>query len=152
MLLCFVQSQKTNFLCKCCYFQRVQKKSLHGWEKALLLLFSLAAEHFCHSLGLETLSTVLVRWEQELVADWRKQPLTHWDACPGGRVKQSAVRGVHGTRLALKGGKSFTVCCSPIEVKWWPLDDHTADLMVLRAMASPLFTMSWLLELTLKKT
>lgn len=54
--------------------------------------------------------------------------LTHWDACPGGRVKQSAVRGMHGTRLALKGRKSLTVCCSPIEVKedlmttrqiWW---------------------------------
>lgn len=69
-------SEPENKLSLCCYFQRVQKKSLHGWEKALLLLFSLAAEHLCHSLGLETLSTVLVRWEQELVADWKKQPLS----------------------------------------------------------------------------
>lgn len=105
-------------------------------KKALLPLFSHAAEHLCHSLSLED-ATGLGRWEQVLAAGWREQPLLSicmyalfwWQGWATVIYSLTTQRGA-GTahQLALTGVKALSACHYLIKLQldltatlqnWW---------------------------------
>lgn len=127
-----------------------------GQEKALLPLFSRAADHLCHGLSLEALGTSVGRWEQVLAAGWREQPLSAiWMYAlfwwlGWAMVIYSLHSGVHAWHISANGRKSpFSMSFSHKAATG--LDSHIAELVASSGMASPVFAMLWPLELPLKQ-
>lgn len=81
------QSQKTNFLCKCCYFH--SQKNLPRNKKSHCCSCSVLLKPPLPQCCLKATDTGLVGWEQVLACSWKLQPLSF----PGMHVLVSRLSG-----------------------------------------------------------